>query len=171
MIEAKPSDEALWRKWFFWQETGGGERPLGPLVERIKRSPLAPLGSTLPPDAMSEYYNECKKNGRWDKATAMLKTAWDRDFARMLEEEAQPTENLNDIGDFSRRRRSLIGDRVGVPLIEAYLRDNKPVEAGEVFSAWLDAGKKFQDIAKLVELAKELGHERLAREWEAKAGK
>ena len=67
--------------------------------------------------------------------------------------------------------RTTLGDKVGVPLMEAYLNDNKPLEADAVFNAWLVSGGRFTNLAKVIELAKEKGQERFAEEWEAKLNK
>ena len=64
--------------------------------------------------------------------------------------------------------KTTLGDKVGVPLMEAYLNDNKPLEADEIFNAWLSTGGRFTNLAKVIGLAREKGQERLAREWEAK---
>jgi len=175
LIETKPSDERLWNNWLFWWHVSGDERPLEPLVERLAPSPLSPSGDPVPISIMDEYYESCVKNGNWPKVQGLLKTVWDRQFERMNEAKAQQEENLDEVAKLRQRLMNQssdrLGDQVGMPLIEAYLRDNRPIEADEIFKAWLDSGKQFKDIAKLVELAKELGQERLARDWEAKAAK
>ena len=175
LIETKPSDERLWNSWLFWWHVAGDERPLEPLVERLVPSPLSTSGDPVPISIMDEYYESCVKNGNWPKVIGLLKTVWDRQFERMNEAKAQQEEKLDEEAKLRQRLMNQtsdhFGDQVGVPLIEAYLRDNKPVEADEIFKAWLDSGKQFNGIAKLVALAKELGQERLAREWEARAAK
>ena len=51
---------------------------------------------------------------------------------------------------------------------EADLHIYKQGDADETFNTFLSLGGKFNDISKIVELAKEKGYERLAREWEGK---
>jgi hypothetical protein len=58
-----------------------------------------------------------------------------------------------------------LGDEIGIHLIEAYLHDNKPEEADEIFNALLGIGGNFTVISKIVGLANEKSQERLAREW------
>jgi len=170
LIEAKPSNVRLWDYWLKWRNIDGGQRPMAPLVERLKPSPLSE--ETVPNSIMDEYYNECKKNNNWPRVIELLKAVWDREFARMNEPKDQQSESQDRITTMMMNQNVRdFDDRVGAPLIEAYLRDNKPTEADKIFNAWLDSGRKFKDIAKLVELAKELGQERLAKEWEAKAAK
>jgi hypothetical protein len=64
-----------------------------------------------------------------------------------------------------------LGNTLGIPLIEAYLQDGRPREADEIFNAVLEIGGTFTDISKIVQLAKEKGQDRLAKEWEEKIKK
>jgi hypothetical protein len=60
------------------------------------------------------------------------------------------------------------GDSVALPLIEALLRGGRRTEADEVFNVLLNAGGSFSNTSGLIELARGLAGERIAREWEAK---
>jgi len=51
-------------------------------------------------------------------------------------------------------------------LIEAYLQDGKYREADEIFKAVLDLGGKFEDLSKIIELAKARGFESIAAKWQ-----
>jgi hypothetical protein len=82
---------------------------------------------------------------------------WDRVYSRTLGES---------IGPFALNKDSL-GDQLGILLIEAYLQDNKPGEADEIFNAVLGIGGRFKDISRIVELAKAKGFESLASRWQA----
>jgi hypothetical protein len=83
-----------------------------------------------------------------------LKGVWDREYS-ILNEKAEDrlitnTYSLN------------IGDAIGIPLIEAYLNDNKPREANEIFDAWPECDGKFTNFAKVLKLAKNLKIDGLA---------
>jgi hypothetical protein len=163
LLERKPSSERLWPHWYFWRAVEGGERPIEPLVERIKYSPLSPT-ETLPIDVMNAYYEECRKNGQWPKVIKLLETVWEREFSRKNEPQDQEEDGAHKF--IRNMNMTTLGDRVAIPLIEAYLNDNRPREAEDIFSAWLNSGGSFKDVSKIVELAKAKGHDGLAREWE-----
>jgi hypothetical protein len=152
----KPSSVTLWNQWTFWNTIGGAERSLESMVESAKPSPLTKAGAVPPSSLMDVYYTDCKKNGIWSKVIGLLRTAWDREFLRL---------DTNMGYTYSGINKGTLGDRLGVPLIEAYLQDGRPNEANEIFNAVLSIGGKFTDISKIAALAKEKGQERLAREW------
>ncbi|MCL1907814.1 MAG: hypothetical protein FWG12_00415 [Holophagaceae bacterium] len=161
LLERKPSAENLWYQWLYWRGIVGGERRVGPLVKRLKLSPLTQPGTVPPSFMMDRLLEECRADGNWTEAIELLKTAWDRDFER--------ANNPDDIALFVRLPyKDIVGDHIGMHLIEAYLQDSKPREADGIFNAVLNVGGKFKDVSKIVALAKEKGHERLAREWEEK---
>jgi pentatricopeptide repeat protein len=157
----KPSSEPLWLQWILWKNIEASDRSLETMVDSVKLSPLAKTGTVPPIAVIDMYYEECKKNGSWAKVIGLLKTAWDREFTRL---------NNPDLG-WRVTSISNIGDRLGFPLIEAYLQDNKPGEANEIFNAVLGIGGKFTDISKILDLTKEKGYDRLAREWGEKVNK
>jgi len=158
LIEKKPSAKNLWSEWLFWSRVEGQGRSLESLIERIKPSPLSDDGILgLPRNVINAYLEECKKNGSWHKAAALLKTAWDREYNRLKDNPDGWTNLKNDN----------LGDALGVPLMEAYLQDGKPVDADEIFKAVLDLGGKFKDFSKIIELAKAKGNESLAARWQA----
>jgi len=163
LLERKPASENLWYQWIFWNAVEDSELPMDSIVDRAKPSPLSQAGTVPPVWVIDAYYEDCKKIGNWPKAINLLKAAWDREFARVTSP-----------GDSSSVRfvnKGSIGDRIGIPLIEAYLQDNKPGLADEIFNAVLDCGGEFTNISKIAELAKEKGQDRLLREWEGKIGK
>jgi hypothetical protein len=159
LLERKPSSESLWLQWIFWKSVEGERRPMAPLAERIKLSPLSTIKDMLPPRIMQAYFNDCQNNGDWDRLIELLRANWDREF-----EELNAPENKNAIS-FGLSVRNL-GDKLGAHLIEAYLNDNKPNAANEIFNAVLGCGSTFSDISKMAELARTKGQDRLAREWE-----
>jgi len=186
LLEKKPSSDNLWSQWLFWRRAEGGERPIEPIVESLKASPISKLGTVPPVIAIDEYYNECKENGKWSKVISLLKMVWDRDFTRITElQGASPSFKVSDPAanknifsgmtdydaDMVQRMSPGLGDNVAIPLIEAYLNDGKPSDAKDIFDAWLGVGGTFRDISKIVELARKLGQERLAVEWEKKIKK
>jgi hypothetical protein len=152
----KPSTVTLWNQWIFWKNIEGSERSLESMVESVKLSPLAKAGTVPPSSVIDYYFEDCKRNGSWNKVIGLLKTAWDREFLRL---------DTNMGYSYSGINKGTLGDRLGVPLIEAYLQDGRPNEANEIFNAVLGIGGKFTDISKIAALAKEKGQERLAREW------
>ncbi|MDR2697425.1 MAG: hypothetical protein LBB40_02995 [Holophagales bacterium] len=160
LLERKPSSDTLWSQWFLWQAIEGADRSIDTFLDRIKLSPLSQAGTVPPAFVIDKYYQQCKKNGNWPKAIELLKTAWDREYARINAPDDEYFLKLLDINS--------LAFKVGLPLIEAYLHDNKYHEADEIFNAVLDSGGKFTDNLKILELAKALGQERLARDWEAK---
>ncbi|MDR2560157.1 MAG: hypothetical protein LBC63_00070 [Holophagales bacterium] len=186
LLEKKPSSNELWGQWLFWRRAEGSGRPIEPMVESIKASPIAKLGTVPPVIAIDEYYDECRENGKWAKVISLLKMVWDRDFTRITEiQEANPSfkasapaanknifSGMTDYeADMVQRLSPWLGDNVAIPLIEAYLNDGKPNDAKDIFDAWLGVGGTFKDISKIIELARKLGQERLALEWETKAKK
>jgi pentatricopeptide repeat protein len=169
-LERKPSSEQLWEQWFFWRSVEGAERSVEQMAARLHYSPLSgdsmnPMG--LPTFAINIYYNECKKNGNWAKLAELIKPVWERELFRAMELKNGPVEDPRRDPAFT----GAMGNRVGIPLIEAYLNDNKFSDANEVFNAWLGSGNTFRDISKIAELAKAKGQERLAQEWETKIKK
>ncbi|MDR0498589.1 MAG: hypothetical protein LBH03_02495 [Holophagales bacterium] len=183
LLTKRPSLEQLWYQWFFWRRVEGLDRPIEPLFETIKPSPLAMPGSIPPAIALDSYFAECRKNGQWPKVIKLLRDVWDREFARIeryrrekqdsSSASSSPKDTNAAIAEWYdtyiyNKNSETLGNNVGTPLIEAYLNANNPFEAGEIFNAWLSSGGRFADISKILELAKEKGQERLAREWEAK---
>jgi hypothetical protein len=163
LLEKKPSSNVLWRQWIFWKDIEGEDRPMAPVAECIKLSPLSTVETVPPPSIMQIYFEDCKKNGNWDKVIDLLRAIWDREFTWLSAPEDEMT--------FSRLTEATIGDMLGIHLIEAYLNDNKPSAANEIFNAVLGCGGTFSDISKMAELARAKGQERLAREWEDRVKK
>jgi hypothetical protein len=185
LLERKPSSGVLWNQWLYWRRIQGADRPIEPLIERIKTSPASKAGTVPPPEVFGAYYDECIREGKWDKVIKLLRTVWDREFTRVIDlqkenpdfrlsqvaAERYPSGSLDEIRAYLVRQNSAaLGDRVGVPLIEACLKDNKAGDASEIFDAWLNCGGKFADFTKTIGLAREKGQEMLAREWEGKIG-
>jgi len=164
LIEKKPSAENLWGQWLFWNQVEGQERSLESMVERINLSPLSDNGILgLRGEVIKPYLEDCKKNGSWHKVAALLKTAWDREYPRLQDH----TERLKDDPEiWTRLSKYELADVLGLPLIEAYLQDGKPVEADEIFKAVMDLGGSFKDLSKIIELAKAKGNENLATRWQ-----
>jgi tetratricopeptide (TPR) repeat protein len=162
MIKNKPSQQMMWNHWLFWREAEGAQRPIEPLFEGVQASPMSQPGTVPPINVMNAYYDECKKNEEWPKVIKLLQNVWDREIDKINGAEASESGKLP---------LPALGDRVGVPLIEALLKDHKPLEAGELFDEWLGYGGKFTNISSLAEIARATGQERLAREWEEKAKK
>jgi len=163
LLERKPSSEPLWNQWFFWRIAEGRDRSLESLLANLKHSPLSAKFSTgigLPVFALDIYWEECKKNGSWAKVAELLKGPWERELSRAM------GERIGAFGDSISP-----GDYIGLPLIEAYLNDDRPGNANDVFNAWLATGNTFKDISAIVSLAMAKGQERLAKEWESKAKK
>lgn len=162
LLQRKPTSWSLWNQWLFWRDLDESGRRIESILERIKLSPLSDA-ETVPPFMMNKYWEECKADGNWAKVIELLKVAWNRYFSRVT--------NPEDVAiSFNMNYKDIIGDRVGIHLIEAYLQDNKPREADNIFNAVLDNGGRFRDISKILVLAREKGQERLAREWEEKSG-
>jgi hypothetical protein len=160
LLERKPSSESLWNQWFFWRIVEGRDRSLESLVANLKHSPLSVNGVGLPVLALDMYWEECKKKGSWAKVAELLKGPWERELSRAMDGKKGV------YGDFFSP-----GDDIGIPLIEAYLNDDRPGNANDVFNAWLATGNTFKDISAIVSLAMAKGQERLAKEWEAKVKK
>ena len=170
LLERKPSSENVWSQWLYWRAIEEEERSILPLLERIKCSPLSQMMATIPMTVLDFYYEEARKAGDWPNVIELLMNVWAREFSRKNE----PKEDRNILQPFdfaAEQNMTTLGDTVGIPLIEAYLQDGKASEAEEVFNAWLDSGGKFNNVSKIVKLAREKGQERLAREWEGKIGK
>jgi hypothetical protein len=158
MIEKQPSSLGLWQQWLFWRGIAGEERPIEGLISSIKLSPLsATAGTILPSSVMESYYQECIKNNDWPKLIKLLEPVWERESFRI---DAQLKEDPGKALKYPR-----LGDGLAIPLMEAYLHESKSGDANDIFNYWLNSGGKFTDISKIVELAKEMGNERLAREW------
>jgi len=178
LLRRRPSLESLWNQWFFWRQIEGTERPIESLVEATVPSPLAESGTVPPITALDQYYYECRKNSNWPKVIKLLETCWDREYTRILRFQREDSNNTSSPDQdeakdrFARfmasRHKTTLGDNVGVPLMEAYLNDDKPHKANEIFNAWLAIGGKFTDLAKVIELAKGKGLDGLVKEWEAK---
>ena len=162
LLERVPSQTCLWNEWLFWRDVADDGRPLGPLLECLKPSPLA-LERTLPPSSVAEAcYKECRKNRDWPKLIDLLKNAWDREIHWFA--------NKDEFGDeYKWRLEYELGDRVGFPLIASYLCDGRPQEASEVFNQWLDCGGTFASTAMLIEFAESMGETRLAAEWDRRS--
>jgi hypothetical protein len=162
LLERKPSSDSLWGQWMMWKSIEGAERTIEPIVERVKPSPLAQAGTVPPASVISDYYEECRKNGHWAKVIGLLKPVWDREYQKI----ANPS-----VSNIRTLTKANIGSVLGIPLIEAYLHDNRFREADEVFNAVLEVGSTFTDISKIVALAQEKSQEGLAREWEGRVKK
>jgi len=162
LLERAPSQACLWEEWLFWRDVADDGRALGPLLERLKPSPLA-LERTLPPSSVTDtYYKECKRNRDWPKLIELLKNAWDREIHWFANKDEYSDE-------YAWRLEYELGDRAGFPLIEAYLYDGRPQEANEVFNQWLDCGGTFEATAMLIEIAESIGETRLAAEWDRRS--
>jgi hypothetical protein len=185
LLEKKPSSATLWNQWLFWRRVEGSDRPIAQLVESAKASPISKPGTVPPANAIDAYYYECIKKEEWAKVISLLKVPWDREFAKLTDiQRANPNFKLSDPPQtgsvssvaewearFVHQQSAELGDNVVIPLIEAYLHDGRPSDAKDIFDAWLGLGGTFKDISKVVELARKLGHERLAVEWEGKVKK
>jgi pentatricopeptide repeat protein len=186
LLEKKPSSENLWNQWLFWRWVEGSNRPIELIVESAVASPISIPGTVPPAEAMDAYYDECKKNEEWRKVISLLRVVWDREFARITDIQrtnpnfkvSAPAGNPSNFSSMAEYEAYLVqqwsaglGDSVVIPLMEAYLHDSKPSDAKDIFDAWLGSGGTFKDISKVAELARKLGHERLAVEWEGKVKK
>jgi hypothetical protein len=163
LLKKTPSSVTLWSQWIFWRNIEDLDRHIEPLIESISASPLSMAGTTPPGIVFDMYYDECKKAENWIKIINLLKSVWDREYTRIIEHRRENQHNNS--GAIIQ-----LGDKVGIPLIEAYLHEDKINEANDIFIAWMDCGK-FSDVVKIVELAKTKGYEKLAREWETKVKK
>jgi len=166
-ISQSPFSENLWSHWLFWRRSSGGERNFEEFLQSLQPSPIVPKGMFPPPSIIEEYYAECKKNEEWDKMAALLKGPYERTIS------SHAIDNIDNEkrGEEPRPIYSGFGDSVALPLIEALLRSGKRTEADEVFNALLDAGGSFSNPSNLVELARGLAGEKIAKDWEAKIGK
>ncbi|MDR0498180.1 MAG: hypothetical protein LBH03_00405, partial [Holophagales bacterium] len=157
LLERKPSAENIWEQWLLWNSAEGKDRSLESLVERIKPSPLS--GNDIhgfPISVVDAYLRECKKNGKWHKVSALLKSVWDREYSRLIK-----------VSDgIALINKDELGDELGIHLIEAYLQEGKQSEANDIFKAVMELDGKFEDISKIVELAKTKGFESLAASWQ-----
>jgi hypothetical protein len=163
LLEKKPSSEALWHQWIFWKGIEGEKRPMAPVAERVKISPISTIKDMLPPRIMQIYLDDCKSSGDWDRVIGLLRTVWDREFTWLSASDEE--------GAFSGITVATIGDMLGTHLMEAYLNGDMPSAANEIFGAVMACGGKFSDISKMAELARAKGQERLAKEWEDGAKK
>ena len=165
LLERSPTLEHLWNQWMFWRGVEDRGRPIKPLLERISHSPFSPSQEALPNHVTNIYYEECKRTENWAEAISLLRAAWDRETERNSEFQNSGLQNTA-AGPTARAGLRLyqLGILV-IPLIEAYLHGDKPYEADEIFNAYLDAGGRFIDMEKIVELAKEKGHTGLAEAW------
>jgi pentatricopeptide repeat protein len=180
LLLKKPSSSMLWGQWLYWRWMEGAQRPIEPLMEAVVPSPISSPGSVPPGVVFDAFYDECKREGRWDKVVKLLKAVWDREFGRITDLQREnpnfkPSISIGDRLSFEAsivaRIGQTLGDRVVVPLMEAYLRDGKSRDANDIFNAWLGCGGTISDISKVVELAKELRYEGIAREWEERVKK
>jgi hypothetical protein len=162
LLEKKLSSDALWNQWVIWTKIEGEDRPIEPIVERAKLSPLSPTGMVPPLFVISIYYEECIKNGKWPKVISLLKNAWDREYERARDSEGAIAGALG---------KANLGNTLGIPLIVAYLQDGRAREADEIFNAVLEVGGTFADISKIAALAREKSQDRLAGAWEEKVKK
>jgi hypothetical protein len=141
-------------------------------MEAVVPSPISSPGTVPPGIVFGAYYDECKREGRWDKVVKLLKAVWDREFGRITDLQREnpnfkpsaPNSGSFEASIVSHTSQTL-GDRLVVPLMEAYLRDGKSRDANDILNAWLGCGGTIGDISKVAELAKELRHEALAKEW------
>jgi hypothetical protein len=108
----------------------------------------------------------------------LLKAVWDREFGRITNLQREnpnfkpSAPNSDSIGaSIVSRNSQRLGDRVVVPLMEAYLRDGKSRDANDIFNDWLACGGTISDMSKIIELAKELRYDALAKEWEDRVKK
>ncbi|MCL1894217.1 MAG: hypothetical protein FWG02_08295 [Holophagaceae bacterium] len=169
LLERKPSDEKIWNQWLFWSGIEDAERPIEPLLERIKFSPLS-TNMEAPSSVMDFYYEECKKNDDWPKIIKLLKKVWEREIS--IVNDPRSDEEKSGLIPYNKQESlNRVGNRVAIPLIEAYLHDSKFYEADDIFNTYMDSGGKFTDISKIVGLAKEKNQDRLVRAWETKVGK
>jgi hypothetical protein len=164
MLERKPSSLGLWQQWLFWREIGSADRPFEDLLNRVKLSPLSTTtGTVLPTTVMESYYQECRKNSDWPKLLKLLVPIWERESFRIDRHLREtPDKDL----PYSR-----LGDSLVVPSMEAYLHEGKFLDANDTFNYRLNSDGKFTDFSQIVELAKEMGQERYAREWEERVKK
>jgi hypothetical protein len=160
-LERKQSTEnliqSLWFQWVFWRAAEGESRPLRPIVERAVPSPFAMPGTVPPSFVLDDYYNECRQAGAWPQVIELLTVPWDREILRIDEDKLKNSD--------SKFQTPKFGDSVVLPLIEALLNEGKASRADDVFTAWTNRGGTFEDAAKLLELAKTLGSDSLARDW------
>jgi len=166
-ISQSPFSDNLWSHWLFWRRAGGSERDFETLFQSLLPSPIVPEGMFPPPSIIEEYYNECKKNEQWDKLATLLKGPYERTIS------SHAIDNIDNEkrGEEPRPINPGFGDSVVLPLIEALLRSGERTEADEVFNALLAAGGSFSNPSNLVELARGLAGEKIAKDWEAKMGK
>ena len=157
-IDRKPSSSALWSQWIFWRSIEGDSRSIIPLMESIVPSPLSLTGTVPPAFAVNECYSEYYREGQWSKVIEMLRIPWEREKFKI--EEAI-------IKDRSHVPNVTIGDKLIMPMIEAFLNDGKYAEADGVLSNWLELNGTFTDSVKIVDLALKAGNEGLARKWES----
>ena len=166
-ISQSPFSESLWSHWLFWRRAGEGERDFESFLQSLQPSPIVPEGMFPPPSIIEEYYAECKKNEQWNKMATLLKGP----FERTISSHAIDKIDQEKKGEEPSPIYPGFGDSVVFPLIDALLRSGKRTEADEVFNTLLAAGGSFSNPSNLVELARGLAGERIAKEWEGKMGK
>jgi pentatricopeptide repeat protein len=164
---AVPNSEAMWNLCLFWRNVAGNEWDFEPLLEKITPSPMDVKGTCPPPIFLEIYYNECKEKNDWSKIIKLLTEVWDRETSLQIQENKTSEKN----NEQPKLIYSQLGDNVGYPLIEALLNSGRTRDADDVFIAWLDCGGTFSNISVLTELARKLGYESLAREWETRLKK
>ena len=143
----QPNSRMLWNQWLFWRAMGGNERDLEPVIDNIEQSPMNKPSMWPPAYVMSLYYNELKREGRWFKIVDMLKLLWEKGLA---------LENLSDAPGFGEKRLlndPNLGDRVGVPLFEALVKENKYIDALELCNIWHTLGGRFSNPQQLIGFA------------------
>ena len=158
LILRMPSNKPLWYQWLFWHN----QRSVIHIVEDVAISPLAQSGSFPDSMVLSAYFEECKRDNKWDKLIVMLQEPWEREVARV-----QMRRENNPVASFSSTAWGSMG---AYPLVEALLYAGKAIDAEDVVKTWfsLSNSDSFPNLDKLINLAKELGHDRLAKEWEGK---
>jgi hypothetical protein len=117
----------------------------------------------LPGVVLEAFYHEYRNNNDWPKLIKLLEPIWERESFRI---DIHLHENPGKALPYPR-----LGDSLVLPLMEAYLHENRFLDANDIFNYWLNSGGKFADISKIVALAKEMGQERLVREWEGRVKK
>jgi len=161
-LARSPASKPVWDSWLFWRTAGGNERDFEVFLESIEPSPMELLGSCPPAIVFAAFYDECRKGNKWPQMVKLLKEPWDRGISKQLADNAAKEKE--------KQKPTLVdatlGDRVGLPLIEALLNIGRRQEADETFKSWLDCGGGFTNPAELIETARRLGGEMMAKEWE-----
>jgi len=157
-IHHQPNSRMLWNQWLFWRAMGGNERNLEPVIDNVQQSPMNKPNLWPPAYVMTLYYNELKREGHWSKIVNLLKLPWERGLA---------LENFSGKLGFGEKRLlndPSLGDRVGVPLFEALVRENKFVDALELCNIWLTIGGRFSNSEQLIGFAKDNNADYIASE-------